>query len=228
MSQPIAQPDQDHLVSLAPISRALFLRRLDELVALHLKAMGYPPEAFRQRRSLWLSNANHPHFTSLAALLHSPAEEPDPANPAQKIVGVCFGFQGSRGTWWYQQVSYGLLAAGMSPEYVTDTLSSYTEISEIHVLPRFQGSGIGTRLLTEVLGILPTRDAMLSTPEVPGENNHAWHLYRSLGFTDLLREHRFPGDPRPFGILRKRLRDSAGGPAAVRESASGADRRVAR
>lgn len=224
MSQPIAQPDQDHLVSLAPISRALFLRRLDELVAVHLKAMGYPPEAFRQRRSLWLSNANHPHFTSLVALLHSPAEEPDPANPAQKIVGVCFGFQGSRGTWWYQQVSYGLLAANMPPEDVTETLSSYTEISEIHVLPRFQGSGIGTRLLTEVLGILPTRDAMLSTPEVPGENNHAWHLYRSLGFTDLLREHRFPGDPRPFGILRKRLRDSAGGPAAVRESASDADR----
>ena len=224
MSQPIAQPDQDHLVSLAPISRALFLRRLDELVAVHLKAMGYPPEAFRQRRSLWLSNANHPHFTSLVALLHSPAEDPDPANPAQKIVGVCFGFQGSRGTWWYQQVSYGLLAAGMPPEDVTETLSSYTEISEIHVLPRFQGSGIGTRLLTEVLGILPTRDAMLSTPEVPGENNHAWHLYRSLGFTDLLREHRFPGDPRPFGILRKRLRDSAGGPAAVRESASDADR----
>lgn len=224
MSHPIAQPDQDHLVSLAPISRALFLRRLDELVAVHLKAMGYPPEAFRQRRSLWLSNANHPHFTSLVALLHSPAEKPDPANPAQKIVGVCFGFQGSRGTWWYQQVSYGLLAAGMPPEDVTETLSSYTEISEIHVLPRFQGSGIGTRLLTEVLGILPTRDAMLSTPEVPGENNHAWHLYRSLGFTDLLREHRFPGDPRPFGILRKRLRDSAGGPAAVRESASDADR----
>lgn len=224
MSQPIAQPDQDHLVSLAPISRALFLRRLDELVAVHLKAMGYPPEAFRQRRSLWLSNANHPHFTSLVALLHSPTEEPDPANPAQKIVGVCFGFQGSRGTWWYQQVSYGLLAANMPPEDVTETLSSYTEISEIHVLPRFQGSGIGTRLLTEVLGILPTRDAMLSTPEVPGENNHAWHLYRSLGFTDLLREHRFPGDPRPFGILRKRLRDSAGGPAAVRESASDADR----
>lgn len=224
MSQPIAQPDQDHLVSLAPISRALFLRRLDELVAVHLKAMGYPPEAFRQRRSLWLSNANHPHFTSLVALLHSPAEDPDPANPAQKIVGVCFGFQGSRGTWWYQQVSYGLLAANMPPEDVTETLSSYTEISEIHVLPRFQGSGIGTRLLTEVLGILPTRDAMLSTPEVPGENNHAWHLYRSLGFTDLLREHRFPGDPRPFGILRKRLRDSAGGPAAVRESASDADR----
>ncbi|MDK8791219.1 N-acetyltransferase [Corynebacterium sp. MSK039] len=224
MSQPIAQPDQDHLVSLAPISRAVFLRRLDELVALHLKAMGYPPEAFRQRRSLWLSNANHPHFTSLVALLHSPAEEPDPANPAQKIVGVCFGFQGSRGTWWYQQVSYGLLASGMPPEDVTETLSSYTEISEIHVLPRFQGSGIGTRLLTEVLGILPTRDAMLSTPEVPGENNHAWHLYRSLGFTDLLREHRFPGDPRPFGILRKRLRDSAGDPAAVREPASDADR----
>lgn len=224
MSQPIAQPDRDRIVSLAPISRALFLRRLDELIALHLKAMGYPPEAFRQRRSLWLSNANHPHFTSLVALLHSPQEEPDPSNPAQKIVGVCFGFQGSRGTWWYQQVSYGLLATGMPPEEVTETLASYTEISEIHVLPRFQGSGIGTRLLTEVLGILPTRDAMLSTPEVPGENNHAWHLYRSLGFTDLLREHRFPGDPRPFGILRKRLYNPQVGPTTVREPASGEDR----
>lgn len=205
MTQPTPLPDQDYVVSITTISRPTFLRRLDELIGIHLRAMGYPPQAFRQRRSLWRSNANHPRFTSLVAVLHSPDQKPDASNPSQRIVGVCYGFQGSRGTWWYQQVSYGLLASGMSPEEVTETLANYTEISEVHVHPNFQGAGIGTRLLTALLDELPTREAMLSTPEVPGENNNAWRLYRSLGFSDLLRDFHFPGDPRPFGILRKQL-----------------------
>jgi ribosomal protein S18 acetylase RimI-like enzyme len=39
---------------------------------------------------------------------------------------------------------------------------------------------------------------LLSTPE--GENR-AWRLYRRLGFIDLARNHLFPGDHRPFGVL---------------------------
>ena len=43
---------------------------------------------------------------------------------------------------------------------------------------------------------------LLSTPE--GENR-AWRLYRRLGFTDVLRNYRFTGDPRPFGVLGRDL-----------------------
>jgi hypothetical protein len=30
-------------------------------------------------------------------------------------------------------------------------------------------------------------------------------MYRSLGFTDLRRDYRFPGDDRPFAVLGVRL-----------------------
>jgi len=43
---------------------------------------------------------------------------------------------------------------------------------------------------------------LLSTPE--GENR-AWRLYRRLGFGDVLRNYRFTGDPRPFGVLGREL-----------------------
>ena len=43
---------------------------------------------------------------------------------------------------------------------------------------------------------------LLSTPEYgarpPGR---AWQLYRRAGFRDVLRDHRFTGDSRPFAVL---------------------------
>ena len=48
----------------------------------------------------------------------------------------------------------------------------------------------------------PERHMLLSTPE--GENR-AWRLYRRLGFGDVLRNYRFTGDPRPFGVLGREL-----------------------
>jgi ribosomal protein S18 acetylase RimI-like enzyme len=47
---------------------------------------------------------------------------------------------------------------------------------------------------------------LLSTPEygaaAPGR---AWRLYRRAGFQDVLRQHRFTGDARPFAVLGRRL-----------------------
>jgi hypothetical protein len=47
---------------------------------------------------------------------------------------------------------------------------------------------------------------LLSTPEYgalpPGR---AWRLYRRTGFRDVLREHRFTGDSRPFAVLGREL-----------------------
>ena len=46
---------------------------------------------------------------------------------------------------------------------------------------------------------------LLSTPEINGEANRAWRLYRRLGFTDIIRGYHFAGDPRAFAILGRSL-----------------------
>ena len=46
---------------------------------------------------------------------------------------------------------------------------------------------------------------LLSTPEVPGEDNRAWQLYRRMGFEDVLRRFTFLGDSRRFAVLGRGL-----------------------
>jgi ribosomal protein S18 acetylase RimI-like enzyme len=46
---------------------------------------------------------------------------------------------------------------------------------------------------------------LLSTPEINGEANRAWRLYRRLGFIDIIRGYHFAGDPRAFAILGRAL-----------------------
>lgn len=75
----------------------------------------------------------------------------------------------------------------------------------MHVAPRAQGRGLGRAMLTELLRNAPASWALLSTPEVPGEDNAAFGLYRSFGFTDILRDFYYAGDPRPFAVLGLRL-----------------------
>ena len=48
-------------------------------------------------------------------------------------------------------------------------------------------------------------NVLLSTPEIIGEANRAWRLYRRLGFTDIIRGYHFAGDPRAFAILGRTL-----------------------
>ncbi|WP_350354543.1 GNAT family N-acetyltransferase [Corynebacterium aquatimens] len=86
-----------------------------------------------------------------------------------------------------------------------EILNSYFEVAEIHVLPGHQGRGIGAKLLTELLKLAPAEWALLSTPEIDGEANGAFGLYRKYGFEDLARNFMYPGDPRPFAILGRRL-----------------------
>ena len=66
-----------------------------------------------------------------------------------------------------------------------------------------QGGGLGEALL---------RALMAGRSEPAGcccprrrATNRAWRLYRRLGFVDVLRDFRFTGDPRPFGVLGRPL-----------------------
>ncbi len=64
-------------------------------------------------------------------------------------------------------------------------------------------------MLTSLAAELGHRAMLLSTPDA---DTRAFRLYRSLGFVDLARGHRFPGDARPFAILGARLPLRSAGP----------------
>jgi ribosomal protein S18 acetylase RimI-like enzyme len=76
------------------------------------------------------------------------------------------------------------------------------ELVELHVLPEAQGAGLGEAQLRTLLDGAVGSTVILSTPE--GESR-AWKLYRRMGFQDVLRDHLFPGDERPFAVLGRTL-----------------------
>lgn len=164
-----------------------------ELVDIYIAAMGYSPAIRDQRIRVWRSEVRWPGFTAIAAI------------SADHVVGVAYGFLGSRDRWWDRQLQRSMRGSGGITEEHQAILNSYFEVAEIHVLPERQGQGIGATLLTELLQLVPAEWALLSTPEVPGEANNAFSLYRKYGFTDIAREFLYPGDNRPFAILGRPL-----------------------
>lgn len=164
-----------------------------ELVDLYISAMGYSPAIKNVRVRGWRRDAQFPGFTCVIALSSS------------GLVGLAYGFLGSPHTWWDHQLRRGLREDHVDSDHARDLTSNYFEVAEIHVDPDQQGQGIGELLLHEVLWNVPAKYALLSTPEVPDENNRAFRLYRRNGFADVLRGFYYFGDERPFAILGARL-----------------------
>jgi ribosomal protein S18 acetylase RimI-like enzyme len=120
-------------------------------------------------------------------------------------VGIAYGYRGAPGQWWHEQVRRGigehrrLGDGGPAAEF---WLGDYFELTEVHVRPDCQGQGIGEQLIRRLLAGVRADKVLLSTPEGP---SRAWNLYGRLGFQDVLRNYRFTGDPRPFGVLGRSL-----------------------
>jgi ribosomal protein S18 acetylase RimI-like enzyme len=164
--------------------------RLTEALHVYVAAMGYPPGTARQRRALWLDHVQRPGWRAVAWL--------DSAGP---LVGIAYGYTGGPGQWWYEEVRRGLQGTGRSG--LTD---DYFELTELHVRPDAQGRGLGEGLLRALLAGTDRRHVLLSTPEhAPRPPGRAWQLYRRLGFRDVLRQHLFTGDTRPFAVLGREL-----------------------
>jgi ribosomal protein S18 acetylase RimI-like enzyme len=156
-----------------------------EAMAIYVAAMGYQPGAGRQRAVHALKHAENKAFRFRAAV-----------NQHGRLIGFGYGYTSERGQWWHDLVRK---AVGPSSDY---WLEDAFELSELHVSPASQGHRAGERLLRSLADQLPHRTMVLSTPEA---DNRAWRLYRRLGFVDLAREHLFPGDHRPFGVLGAHL-----------------------
>jgi ribosomal protein S18 acetylase RimI-like enzyme len=164
--------------------------RLGEALHIYVTAMGYPPSTARQRRSLWLDHVRRPGWRAVGWL--------DPAGP---LLGIAYGYDGAAGQWWYEEVRRGL----RGDDKIAWT-ADYFELTELHVRPDAQGGGLGEGLVRALLAGTGRAHVLLSTPEHgPRPPGRAWRLYRRMGFQDVLREHLFTGDARPFAVLGRTL-----------------------
>ncbi|QPK78514.1 GNAT family N-acetyltransferase [Corynebacterium lizhenjunii] len=171
------------------------------LVEIYIDAMGYDPTVSPQRVRTWRRDSTEVGFHAVAA------------EDEYGVHGIAYGFLGGSHTWWDQQLRRGIRQRNRQPGQAVGELKpedlelvrNYFEIAEIHVHPRCQGRGIGTLLLRELVHLAPARFALLSTPEVPDEDNGAFRLYRAHGFSDVLRNFAYPGDERRFAVLAAQL-----------------------
>jgi ribosomal protein S18 acetylase RimI-like enzyme len=180
-----ADPGARH-VTLSAFSPDDFRERVDESLRVYVAAMRYPDLSVEHRRPSWIEHSRRAGFRCVAAV-----------DDRNAVVGLCYGYTGGGHQWWNTEVR-----RGMTDAQARFWMTSYRELTELHVRPDWQGAGLGERMLRDVLSNAPEDVVLLSTPE--GENR-AWRLYRRLGFTDVLRHHQFTGDARPFAILGRAL-----------------------
>ncbi|MEV4467669.1 GNAT family N-acetyltransferase [Micromonospora echinofusca] len=165
------------------------VRRLDDVVAVYGEAMGYRPELLEARRGYIATHVRRPGFRAVASLTSE-----------GHLAGFGYGYLGGSGQWWHDQV-WRALDAPTRQRWLTHCF----EVVELHVRPPAQGHGLGARQLRALLSLAEGTTTLLSTPEADEQRSRAWRLYRRFGFLDVLRDFRFPGDERPFGVLGRDL-----------------------
>jgi ribosomal protein S18 acetylase RimI-like enzyme len=182
-------------------------RRLGDALGVYVDAMRYPRGTEDQRASMWLEHTHRQGWKAVAAVEvgEDRADRSATALSTAPIVGVAYGYCGAPDQWWQQQVVSGLQRVGADRSRIAELMTSYFELTELHIHPRAQGRGLGEALVRRLLAGRGESHVLLSTPEINGEGNRAWRLYRRLGFTDIIRGYHFAGDPRAFAILGRSL-----------------------
>ena len=184
--------------------------RLGEALAVYVDAMRYPRGTENQRASMWLEHSRRRGWRAVAAVEVAERAGPVPAAAepdlaTARMLGIAYGYCGAPDQWWQQQVIRGLQRVGRSREEIARLKSDYFELTELHIHPTAQGRGLGEALARRLLSGRAEANVLLSTPEISGESNRAWRLYRRLGFADIIRGYHFAGDPRAFAILGRTL-----------------------
>lgn len=182
-------------------------RRLGDALTVYVDAMRYPRGTEDQRASMWVEHTRRHGWKAVAAVeVAGDAREVCDADLiVAPMLGVAYGYCGAPDQWWQQQVVAGLHRVGADHTRITELMTSYFELTELHIHPRAQGRGLGEALARRLLADRSEAHVLLSTPEINDEANRAWRLYRRLGFTDVIRGYHFAGDPRAFAILGRAL-----------------------
>jgi ribosomal protein S18 acetylase RimI-like enzyme len=163
-----------------------FGARVDEAMRIYVRAMRYPDHTGAQRAVSARKHVTLPGFACRAAVLDD-----------DTLVGFGYGYTTRPGQWWHD-----LVRRAVDAQTAGEWLGDAFELSELHVLPEYQGIGIGRRLLTALAAGIPHQAMLLSTPDT---DTRAFRLYRDTGFVDLARNYLVPGDARPFAVLGVRL-----------------------
>jgi ribosomal protein S18 acetylase RimI-like enzyme len=172
-----------------------FGARVEEAMRIYVRAMRYPDHTGAQRAVSARKHISLPGFACRAALLDQETHE--------TLIGYGYGNTTRPGQWWHD-----LVRRAVDTETAGQWLNDAFELSELHVLPEYQGVGIGRQLLISLATGIPHSAMLLSTPDT---DTRAFRLYRDTGFVDLARNYLFPGDARPFAVLGARLPLADGG-----------------
>jgi GNAT superfamily N-acetyltransferase len=164
-------------------------RRLDDVIDVYGRAMGYPADLLATRRGYMGSHVNRRDFRAVASLADDGT-----------LLGFGYGYLSESGQWWHDQVR-GAMRRDQRAYWLTDCF----EVVELHVLPAAQGHGLGAAQLRLLLGMASAKTTLLSTPEADEATSRAWRLYRRFGYVDVVRDFLFPGDGRPFAVLGRLL-----------------------
>ena len=162
-------------------SRDQLAARADDVLEVYAEAMQVSRGAARSRRSVLAAHLDREGLKAVAALDRT------------RLIGIAYGYQGAPGQWWHDHVR-AAMGLRLSQEWLRDAF----EVCELHVRPRFQQQGIGRDLLVQLLAQTRCLTAVLTTPDV---ETRARTFYRDGGWVDLVRDLRFPGDPRSFAVL---------------------------
>jgi GNAT superfamily N-acetyltransferase len=118
------------------------------------------------------------------------------------VAAFGYGYTGEHGQWWTDAVARSLTAEQRA-EWLDPP---HFEIVELHVRPSRQRSGVGSRLLAQLLTRQPHDRALLSTQT---GSRKARSFYAKNGWTELADVDFGPGYP-PYLVLGKLLRAEGG------------------
>jgi GNAT superfamily N-acetyltransferase len=176
---------------IAELSRPDFLAGVQHFLAIYAAAMGARQDELPSRQAIMERHAGNPGFRALAVYSGEPP----------RIVAFTYGFHGQPGQWWHDVVRSGITTrAGVAA--ASTWLENVLEVAEVHVHPQYQARGIGRRMMLALTAGRDERTALLSTRD--GETP-ARHLYRSLGFADLLTGFLFPGGGPAYAVMGAEL-----------------------
>ena len=211
-------------VTFTELGPAEFRSAITGFIAVYTAAMNPPERMLAGREAILERHAANPGFRALAAVL-ARGDDPAPrgANGSPALAGFTYGFHGVPGQWWHDTVAGALTlysrsaasrgAAGAGPRVAADGpgwLDDSFEVAELHVMPSYQGAGIGRELLIRLTSGRPERTAVLSTADA---ESRARRLDRGVGFTDLLTGFRFAGGEPAYAVMGARLPLLAGSAA---------------
>lgn len=102
---------------------------------------------------MWLEHIRRRGWQAVAAVEVTAAEQAEAADTTAlpsaaelsnaPMLGVAYGYPGAPGQWWQQQVVLGLQRSGFPRLAIARLMTSYFELTELHILPALKAVASG-------------------------------------------------------------------------------------